>query len=227
MPNNGPVHTVELAPFLLARHELTQAQWERLWDGEAALRQPSKYRPGTVLQGRTVTRSNPVEQVSWTMSAQLADAHSLQLPTEAQWEYACRAGTTTTWSCPAAELPRSGNFADTAARSQSNWPQFEPWDDQFVAHAPVGSFQPNPFGLFDLHGNVSEWCRDAYAPYTLTPAARDGLRESDAERYGRIHRGGAFHQPSRTASCAFRSVSATAQVSGAIGLRVARALHLR
>ena len=76
---------------------------------------------------------------------------SYSLPTEAQWEYACRAGTSTRFS-----------FGDELVATQANY-----WVDATSKPMAVGQFSPNPFGFFDMHGNVAEWCLDFYAPYPI------------------------------------------------------------
>jgi sulfatase modifying factor 1 len=93
------------------------------------------------------------------------------LPTDAEWEYACRAGTQTTWirGDTPESLRGTANVADHAMKQRlrtnthlSHVNNAVPWDDGFAFSAPVGRYPPNPFGLFDMDGNVAEWCQDAY-----------------------------------------------------------------
>ena len=93
--DNETLHPVTLSPFFLARHELTQAQWARLMTWDAELRAPSHYKAGQSPVGKKITLANPVEQVDWWMSDTLLTQHGMVLPSEAQWEYGCRGGTTT------------------------------------------------------------------------------------------------------------------------------------
>ena len=143
-------HRVRLArPFFMAAPEVTQEQWRRVM-GTA----PSWF-------ARCGARC-PVERVTWhdaqRFVARLNELTSrrFRLPTEEEWEYACRAGTTTPFHTGAdlttnqANYDGRGPYAGSAAGSFRGTP------------TPVGSFAPNAWGLFDMHGNVWEWCADAY-----------------------------------------------------------------
>ncbi|MEM7204339.1 MAG: bifunctional serine/threonine-protein kinase/formylglycine-generating enzyme family protein [Planctomycetota bacterium] len=202
-PKEAPPHRVELAPFLLSKYELTQAQWRRLSRGD----EPSGYKAGSE-PGKVavITWSNPVENIGWNDAVDLLHRHGLAVPTEAQWELACRGGTATPWSTGAAPTTLQGaaNIADAAAqRGGVPW-QIEPGiDDGHVLHAPVGNFAPNPFGFFDMHGNVWEWCRDGNARYDVPPRAGDGWREATDDSV-RINRGGSFAFPATRARSAYR-----------------------
>ena len=153
---------VKLEPFLLARHELTQGQWVRLWLGDEGERAPSAYSSPASVADREITGANPVEQVDWTMSQDLLRSHGLTLPTEAQWEYGCRGGSVTPWCSTKEGLARLANVASQDAEPYDIVWKLEPWKDGHVVHAPVGSFLPNAFGLHDMHGNVWEWCNDEW-----------------------------------------------------------------
>ncbi len=218
------VHVVKLSPFFLARHEMTQGQWSRLSSGDESLRQPSLYRAGQNSGGvQSITLANPVEQVDWTMCSRLLTEHGLSLPTEAQWEYGCRGGTTTPWFCSAAELRKYGNVADaTAKRAGWQW-TCEDWVDGYVVHAPVGAFLPNTFGLHDLHGNVFEWCRDAYGAYG-NEFGIDGLRLSTGSSASRVHRGGSYVMKASEARSAARRSSPPHFRNRDLGMRAARRL---
>ena len=126
------------------------------------------------------TQDHPVNYVTWNDAVAFCkwlsqqDGKKYRLPTEAEWEYACRAGTTTRYWCgnDPEELVRVGNVADEdwkkwkeAKRggAVSNPDGYLPRRDGYVFTAPVGKFRPNAFGLYDVHGNVGEWCQDWYA----------------------------------------------------------------
>jgi formylglycine-generating enzyme required for sulfatase activity len=220
------LHPVTLSPFFLARHELTQGQWARLWSGADDLRQPSHNAAGGTLAGTQMTLAHPVEQVDWWMSRDMLASHGLALPTEAQWEYGCRGGTTTVWITPLEELQTVANLADaTAKRAGAPW-QGETWTDGHVVHAPVGSILANDFGLHDVHGNVWEWCLDAYSSYG-SERVGDGLRPGGDGSYGRVYRGGGFNIPAVYARSAGRNSVAPTIRNGNLGLRPARTSRLR
>ena len=220
--DNEPLLDVTLSPFFLARHELTQGQWKRLSAGE----RPSLYAPGASPGGvRRITWSNPVEQVNWLMCDRLMSRHGLVLPTEAQWEYGCRAGTTTPWTCGLEELHAAANVADaTAKRALPGW-TCEAWSDGHAVHAPVGSFLPNAFGLFDVHGNVWEWTRDGDFGARAPRRAGDGRRGDPAGSSFRVIRGGDFSNQARTARSANRYGNSPTLRNSILGLRPARLIE--
>lgn len=198
----APVHEVELDAFFISKYEMTQSQWlrqtgknpsfwemSRIWYGDPPAEEPINVnRPW-----------NPVEQVSWTDCETVVGRLGLVLPTEAQWEYAARAGTDTPWWSGRDKHSigerRAGNVADAWTKSKGGpggW-NYEPWDDYWKAHAPVGEFAPNAFGLHDTIGNVWEWCRDLVGNYNEPTRPGDGLRHTVRETHLRVLRGGSHH----------------------------------
>ena len=217
-----PVVDVTLSPFFLSKYEMTQGQWYR-----ASYRFPSNYGPGGGPADRR-TRHNPVEQVDFYQSRDVLRRLDLNLPTEAQWEYACRAGTSTPWStgADATSLQDHANIADEGARSRlpAELPAEPGVDDGFAAHAPVGSFLPNPFGLHDVHGNVYEWCSHGWNDYRDPRRAGDGKPEYPSPR-NRISRGGSFLTRAVVARSAARNVVSPGHRFSDQGVRPARALR--
>jgi len=176
-----PVGEVSLQAFFLSKYEITQAQWRRLaGDAPIACHNPGNnelMRQEAGEDAPVITLVNPMENVSWSDCVEAARRVGLELPTEAQWEYACRAGTATVYSWGDDREPclRFANVADQ--RTVRFNLACEPWDDGYLVHAPVGTFAANAFGLHDVHGNVFELCRDWKLSYDVAPRIGDGLRE--------------------------------------------------
>lgn len=217
-------HEVELAPFFLARHEMTKGQWKRLSGGE----EPSWYRVGQTYSDapEPIGHAHPVESVDWSMCCTCLSHHGLVLPTETQWEYGCRAGTTTPWwtGFEVTTLAGAANVLDRRAEARHpEWGRQEgDFDDGRVPLAPVGSYLPNAFGLFDVHGNVFEWTLDGDFGSELPPRAGDGLRGSPADSHNRVLRGGSFEFPSRHARSSARRWTTPSLRYNSLGLRPAR-----
>jgi serine/threonine protein kinase/formylglycine-generating enzyme required for sulfatase activity len=210
---------VDLAPFFIGKHEVTQAQWARMaWQYPAwwAPRRSFPLGPATGLR-------NPVEFVDHAAAVDHLRRALLVLPTEAQWEYACRAGCGSTWSCgddPSA-LGAVANLADEvlAAWLGSASPSHS---DPFPGHAPVGSLASNGFGLHDMHGNVREWCRDQVAAYGSRPTGPDGQRPAAAAAL--CVRGGSFRTPPIQAASFYRGSEPPRNLADDLGVRAARAV---
>ena len=162
-----PVHQVTINySFYMGKYEVTQAQWQAVM-GE----NPSNFKD---------CANCPVEQVSWDDTQKfiqrlngMNDGYTYRLPTEAEWEYACRAGTTGDYA---------GNLSDMTWYSENSGSK---------THS-VGGKQPNAWGLADMHGNVREWCQDWYHE-TYYGAPTDGSAWlSGGEQKGRVLRGGSW-----------------------------------
>ncbi|MFO1055024.1 MAG: bifunctional serine/threonine-protein kinase/formylglycine-generating enzyme family protein [Planctomycetota bacterium] len=194
----GPVHEVDVPAILLSKFEMTQAQWER-FVGE----NPSAEQTGVIAQAPT----NPVNQVTWLNCYATTQRLGLTLPTEEQWEYAARAGTSTRWwtGDDSAALRTAENLAGDA--------------DLFPRIAPVGSLAANPFGFYDMLGNVTEWCANQPYVYGTVPVPKDGSEKLRAAR------GGNAGDDTAHARCAFRGVGYMGIDSPRGGLRPARAIE--
>jgi formylglycine-generating enzyme required for sulfatase activity len=145
------------------------------------------------------------------------------MPTEAQWEYGCRAGTATPWSCAAGELRHHANLADATAKKFTAWPCAD-WEDGHVVHAPVSFFRANAFGLHDMHGNVSEWVLDMYGVYGKERPG-DGRADRTGGGGDRLTRGGSFGSVEVGARSSERGTAAEGVRDGSIGVRPARTVR--
>ncbi len=198
--DEGPQRTVNIAPFFMGRYQVTQLQW-RAVAGLPKVKIDLKVYP-SYFKGANL----PVERVSWhdatEFCARLSQltGRNYKLPSEAQWEYACRAGTTTPFY-----------FGDTITPDLVNYNGNFPY-----ARAPkgiyrqkttaVGSFPPNSFGLYDMHGNVWEWCQDIWHD-NYQGAPTDGSAwESGGQGKKWLLRGGLWSGISGECRSAFRGI---------------------
>jgi formylglycine-generating enzyme required for sulfatase activity len=216
----GPQHTVVLKnPLYVGVHEVTQEQYTKVIG-----KNPSQFTGSGV-----DTTSYPVEMVRWMdaarfcaklsetekrtpcyvfagtkVTAQAGDGY--RLPTEAEWEFACRAGTTTRFWCGETEedVKKAGWFLTNSQRQTQ----------------PVGKLLPNPFGLFDVHGNVWEWCQDgfdrSYYSQFSTTAAIDPVCPAKGSY---VHRGGDLFSAADATRSAVRSASPTSFRGRNVGFR--------
>lgn len=230
----GPVHDVALSSFFMSKFEMTQGQWYRAARQVGAVKQdPSSYGKGSFegqkrVLPRAVGDDHPVENVSWTECVELSRRVGLVLPTEAQWEFAARADLAYQRWPGTSEIAALGRLANISGKETRG--VVDPWHfsaahrDPYCVHAPVGSFQPNGFGLHDLAGNLFEWCLDAFAPNYETPArSGDGLRSGDGGSFA--YRGGSFAYPADNARLARRYSYNADQRDHDTGLRPARAIQ--
>lgn len=173
----GPSQELDLAPFFISKFEITVGQWLRT--SEFAV---LKKLMGSASASAEEPRVLPATQINWFECDTLFTQLGLVIPTEAQWEYAARAGATTPfWSGMEGQtLNGKENFADRFAKENGggdNWDFDVNLYDGWLGPSPVGTFAPNGFGLYDVSGNVAEWVRDTWEDFTEHPArAGDGFR---------------------------------------------------
>jgi serine/threonine protein kinase/formylglycine-generating enzyme required for sulfatase activity len=218
--DEGPVHTLTIRdPFFLSKYEMTQGQWLRITHHN-----PAYYPAGQRFAGVLHTLLHPQDFVTWTEADRLVTQLGLVLPTEAQWEYAARAGTSTPWWTGEhyGSLAGAANIADDDFARDAQAPDDPgPWQDGYTFTAPVGRFRANPFGLHDVHGNVIEWCRDDYGSYELEARDSDGMRLATSDT--RTARGGCY---STGRDCRIaRRVNLRVHKEQDAGLRPARAIE--
>lgn len=240
--DESPQHLVHIEAFEIALHEVTQKQWEIVM----------RSRPWLCTHG--CGDEFPVQNVSWfdaiKFMNRLTDLDNIgkpldqqrtrcydetkwswnfgcsgyRLPTEAEWEYVARAGSTTAFDFgnDIELLCSHGNGADLSARKKygTDFDYNNYCDDEFAGLAPVGSFRPNAWGVFDLHGNVYEWVWDTHHPYTtgLPPETSSSYAPNSAH----VLRGGSFLSDPSTMRSAYRRLGNPATRNLIMGLRCAR-----
>ena len=197
-----PIHTVTFDyKFAIAKYEVTQNLWQAVMGNN-----PSEWKGPR----------NSVERLSFSEAEQFcekvtallrkanliaADQH-VRLPSEAEWEYCCRAGTSTTYSFPAADIDGYAWYTGNAAGNDP----------------PVGAKKPNAWGLYDCHGYLWEWCSDvARENYNDAPA--DGSAQSKGDKSKRILRGGSWKDSAEKLTSSYRRIAAAKTRDSAVGLR--------
>jgi formylglycine-generating enzyme required for sulfatase activity len=229
--SEGPQHLVQLQGFFLGQTPITQAQWRAVaqsqerpgerW-GLTLNPNPSRFMgdKGGLFPGEANTDHRPVEQVSWLEAIEFCSRLSQRtgrpytLPSEAQWEYACRAATTTAFHFGETITPELANYDGTSTYADGSKGEYR------KQTTPVGMFPANAWGLQDLHGNVWEWCLDHWhhsyegAPADgsawLNPAEPNNKattekgNNSDSEQQTRLLRGGSWSLLPRYCRSAYR-----------------------
>ena len=177
-------------PFFISKFELTHEQWERACGAPAGPSWPPTF---------------PQASIDWFEARAVLARIGLELPTEAQWEYAARGGTATPWW--------TGSAPESLVGAEA-----------FGERLPhrVGEFRPNGFGLYDVAGNVSEWCRDVFARYEDPRAAGDGERAGLDEASHRVKRGGSYLMRETNLRSARRNIESPSGRRFEIGVRPAR-----
>ena len=208
------LHRVTLTKdYWIGRYEVTQWQWQVVMGSN-----PSNFKKGYCY---------PVEYVSWEdamkfcqkvtdqerTAGRLTEKYEYTLPTEAQWEYACRAGTTTPFSF-------GSTLNGDKANCDGNYPYGMGKGEYLNNTTVVGSYMPNAWGLYDMHGNVWEWCRDWYGDYPTSDVS-DPVGPLSGSR--RVLRGGSWYDGAGGCRSANRNFSDPAYRFNFVGFRVALA----
>ena len=205
-PEERPRHPVSIKTFMMGRSLVTQQQWQAVMGRAATCR----------FKGDRL----PVERVSWEEAQRFCRTLSMKsrkyyhLPSEAQWEYACRAGTCTPFY-----------FGETITTQLANYVgehiyRSEPPGPYRHCTTEAGTFPPNTFGLYDMHGNLWEWCEDSWLEdYTAAP--RDGSAYTHRIQVLRAARGGSWHEPPANCRSAARIAFPKTDADEFMGFRVA------
>ncbi|MFM6659733.1 MAG: formylglycine-generating enzyme family protein, partial [Microcystis panniformis] len=201
-----PQHQVTVPPFFLGKYPITQAQWRAIASRtDLKVKQDLDLNPAR-FKDRPDSDRRPVEQVNWydaiefcaRLSKLTVRVREYRLPSEAEWEYACRAGTTTPFYFGETITGELANY--NAGYTYSG----EPKGQYRQQTTPVGKFPPNAFGLYDMHGNVWEWCADTWHD-NYDGAPRDGSAwiENGNDNCS-ILRGGSWHNPPALSHSVYR-----------------------
>lgn len=173
-----PQHLVHVPDFWIGKYQVTQAQWQTVMGNNPA---------------RFKRANRPVERVSWDMCQEFCRKVSertekqYRLPSEAEWEYACRAGTTTTFSFGETITAELANYDVSYTYAEEGKGQYR------GETIEVGSFPSNPWGLYDMHGNVWEWCEDGWhGNYEGAPTDGSVWNDNHSSNDRRVLRGGSF-----------------------------------
>jgi formylglycine-generating enzyme required for sulfatase activity len=199
-------HEVEITkPFYMGVYTVTQAQYEKLMGKNPSLFSAAS---GHKMVAKLDTASFPVEKVTWDdamgfcKKLSTRSGKTFDLPTEAEWEYACRAGTTTPFHYGKQLMFDDANF-------DSKFPYGVREEIPSLARTTaVGSYAPNAWGLYDMHGNVNQWCKDWYGPYgdgpQRDPQGKVAKENESTKDWRRVVRGGCYQGAARACRSAYR-----------------------
>jgi formylglycine-generating enzyme required for sulfatase activity/uncharacterized protein with von Willebrand factor type A (vWA) domain len=212
--DEDPQHEVTVKPFFIGKYPVTQAQWRSIVNTPKIERE-LKPSPSSV-KGDDL----PIEQVSWEEAVEFCarlsreTGRTYRLPTEAEWEYACRAGTNTPFY-----------FGETITGKLANYDSSKIYLNERKIKAqkkttPLGNFPPNAFGLYDMHGNVWEWCLDRWHNNYEGAPTNGSAWISDGDNYGYVVRGGSWSDYPRDCRSATRDDDSPDNHYNLIGFRV-------
>ena len=220
----GPQHDVTVPPFFMGKYPVTQGQWKELASRtDLKVKLDLKLEPSYFKEPyQDIDRwHRPVERVSWYEAVEFCERLSkltqrnYRLPSEAEWEYACRAGTTTPFYFGKTITPELVNYDGQYVYGNAQKGEYR------GETTPVGQFYPNAFGLYDMHGNVSEWCLDTWHN-SYDGAPTDGSAwETGGHSTRRVSRGGSWSDNPRWCRSADRNYYVSVEtVNDIIGFRL-------
>ena len=200
--NDESLHLVKLSGFKMSKYEITFEQYDMFCEST------KRVRPDDEGWGRG---NMPVMNVSWDDAVAFAEWMDCRLPTEAQWEYACRAGVSTSFNLGNILTPDRANF-------NGNYPHnYYLENKNRKKPLPVGSFLPSLWGLYDMHGNLWEWCNDWYGKYSLSSQVNPKGAINGSMR---VVRGGSWQSFAPDCRAACRNRSGPGLLKNNIGFRL-------
>jgi formylglycine-generating enzyme required for sulfatase activity len=247
-----PQHEVTISKeFYLGKYPVTLGQFAQFYREKKYRTEPERDKKGGVgynpatrqiirlstnfnwnLTGFSQTPDHPVVNVTWNDAQEFCAwlskrlGKNVRLPTEAEWEYAARAGTETRYFTgnEPASLRGFANIADQTLKNQgiigsATWLYFD-FNDNHVFTSPVGSFKPNPWGLYDMTGNVFQWCADGKRTYEKQAEIDPSGPTDDKDKKLRIARGGAWTAGPRDCRCSYRREYSPSRRNLILGFRV-------
>ena len=216
---HGPPHRVNFAkPFAVGRFEIKFTEWFACVAEEGCRHKPHDHNWGQI--GRPVINVTWAQAKNYTQWLSRKTGKTYRLPTEAEWEYAARGGTTTTFWWGNDVGSKQANCRDCVSRQCCSAK-----DHSSCSHGtlPVGSFKPNPYGIHDTAGNVFEWTEDCWNR-NHKGAPRDGSARTTGDCRNRVIRGGSFYYFNKVARSFYRSKNPPGVKSYWLGFRVVREL---
>lgn len=206
-----PAHEVCVDPFYIGKYEVTQRQYQKIMNENPAMRSQNS--------------ANPVESVSWPNAVKFTEllgkgsGYKFRLPTEAEWEYAARAGTMTVRHFGDTITCNDALYANRKGDQNECRENLTAIKVPVGSTAPVGSYSPNGYGLYDVLGNVAEWCLDSYHSEMYTKSEK--MNPLGTEGVPRVHRGGSLVDSGKYLRSSRRGFLSEDTIGNMIGFRVA------
>jgi len=206
--NEEKQHNVTISAFRMSKFEIKFDQYDMFCESTG------RSKPDDNSWGRG---NRPVINVTWDDARAFSEWMNCRLPTEAEWEYACRGGTTTAFNTGHNLITPDVNYNGEYPYYDTQKGELSPKGEFRKKTLPIGSFQPNAWGLYDMHGNVSEWCNDWYGKYSLESQTNPKGPYSGQEY---VRRGGSWNSMALSCRSAYRNGRDETYKSNDLGFRL-------